>query len=114
MITKIKTNGELCHVDLTRTDLAKSLPSKQFLKLNDDQVITMCVLAGCDYSDGIKTMGVVKALNWVRKCTNLDKILRYLKYDKTFKKFLSEDLKLELNIAYNVFKYYIVYDPESE
>lgn len=54
------------------------------LKLNMDQFIDLCILCGCDYVDGIRGVGVVKALNLIRKHGDLEKIVDVLRKEKGF------------------------------
>lgn len=54
------------------------------LELSMDQFIDLCILCGCDYVDGIRGVGVVKALNLVRKHGDLEKIVETLRKEKGF------------------------------
>lgn len=54
------------------------------LKLNMDQFIDLCILCGCDYVDSIRGVGVVKALNLIRKHGDLEKTVEALRKEKGF------------------------------
>lgn len=54
------------------------------LDLSMVQFIDLCILCGCDYVDGIKGVGIVKALNLMRKHKSLDKIVPILRAEKGF------------------------------
>lgn len=54
------------------------------LDLSMDEFIDLCILCGCDYVDGIKGVGVVKALSLVRKHKDLAKIVDSLKSEKKY------------------------------
>lgn len=54
------------------------------LDLSMSQFVDLCILCGCDYVDGIKGVGVVKALNLIRKHKTLDKIVPILRGEKGF------------------------------
>lgn len=54
------------------------------LELSMGQFIDLCILCGCDYIDGIRGVGVVKALNLIRKHGDLEKIVETLRKEKGF------------------------------
>lgn len=54
------------------------------LNLSMAQFIDLCILCGCDYVDGIKGVGVVKALNLIRKHEDLEVIVEELRKEKAF------------------------------
>ncbi|PXF46786.1 Flap endonuclease 1 [Gracilariopsis chorda] len=56
----------------------------QDLDLTLPQFIDLCILCGCDYVDGIKGVGVVKALNLIRKHGDLQKVVDTLKKEKSY------------------------------
>ncbi|KAI0560688.1 XPG/Rad2 endonuclease [Gracilaria domingensis] len=56
----------------------------QDLDLPMSQFIDLCILCGCDYVDGVKGVGVVKALNLIRKHQDLHKIVDALKKEKAY------------------------------
>ncbi|CAN8074300.1 unnamed protein product [Agarophyton chilense] len=56
----------------------------QDLDLDMSQFIDLCILCGCDYVDGIKGVGVVKAINLIRKHQDLQKIVDALKNEKAY------------------------------
>lgn len=56
----------------------------QELDLDMSQFIDLCILCGCDYVDGIKGVGVVKALSLIRKYKGLGEIIGILRNDKAY------------------------------
>lgn len=54
------------------------------LDLDMPQFIDLCILCGCDYTDGIKGVGVVKALTLMRKHKDLQTIVDVLRTEKKY------------------------------
>lgn len=54
------------------------------LDLSMSQFIDLCILCGCDYVDGIRGVGVVKALNLMRKHDDLEKVVAALRNEKSY------------------------------
>lgn len=59
-------------------------PILEDLDLTMPQFIDLCILCGCDYIDGIKGVGIVKALSMIRKHKDLEKIVSTLRADKAY------------------------------
>lgn len=54
------------------------------LDLKMNEFVDLCILCGCDYVDGIKGVGVVKALSMIRQHKDLEKIVRELRASKKY------------------------------
>lgn len=61
-------------------DFRKNL---ELLEIDQFQLVDMVILIGCDYFPGIKGIGPKKALNLIKKCNSLEKVILHekLKYD---------------------------------
>lgn len=51
------------------------------LNMTMNEFVDLCILCGCDYIDGIKGVGVVKALTLIRKYKDLEKAVAELRGD---------------------------------
>lgn len=56
----------------------------QELDMTMSQFIDLCILCGCDYVDSVKGVGVVKALNLIRKHKDLEKAISFLRGEKAY------------------------------
>ena len=56
------------------------------------QFIDICILSGCDYSNGIKGIGVFKALKLINEHRNIEGVIKFLKETESR---LIEDMSLQ-------------------
>lgn len=54
------------------------------LELDMDKFVDLCILCGCDYVDGIKGVGVVKALSLIRQYGDLEEIVKELRFSTKY------------------------------
>ena len=65
--------------DIQQLDYAKALSG---MDITHDQFVDLCILMGCDYSDTIKGIGPVKALQLIKKHGCIEKLLEDLDKEK--------------------------------
>jgi len=97
---------------------ARKMPIKEIyldkalfeLNLTMDQFIDLCILLGCDYSANIRGIGPVRALELIKKYSNIETIIKTL--DK--KKYtVPEELVENLDEIRNLFRKPNVIDPKD-
>lgn len=112
LVTKLNYFGQAIEID---TSSFSKMPALHEFSLSD--LRAMVCLAGCDYTNGIKNIGLITALKLVKKYGNdLNYILNIIqesdKYDKLKTK--DKDLIGEFNSAIYSFKYQRVFCPETK
>lgn len=75
-------------------------------QLTYDQFISMCVAAGCDYLKNIKTIGIYKAKQLVKKDNFLDELQKH--------KFASANYREAFLQARSVFLHQLVYHIKAQ
>lgn len=50
------------------------------IDISYSQFIDICILAGCDYSKGIKGIGVFKSLSLIKDHENIEGVIHFLNY----------------------------------
>lgn len=80
LITKLNDNAECIEID--RKDFVKLNQGKFPLgKLNDDELISLVCLSGCDYTAGIPKVGLVTAMKYVIKNKSMENTLTAIRRD---------------------------------
>ncbi|EDO16778.1 hypothetical protein Kpol_526p31 [Vanderwaltozyma polyspora DSM 70294] len=110
LITKLNDFGEC--IEICKDDFNK-LPKKFPLhELSEEGIKTMVCLSGCDYTNGIPRIGLVKAIKLVHQYRNIDKILLSIRRDGKFQ--IPETFLQEYHKAVIAFEYQRVFCPISE
>ena len=66
-IYKLNDNGECQYIDLSDTQLQSPMKYLDwFIKMSWEQRIASCVLAGCDYVNSIKGIGIKRAISLIQ------------------------------------------------
>ena len=100
-------SGRASEIQLMR-DLARN-GTLDFKQWTHDMFVYMCILAGCDYCQGIPGIGIKTAHKLVRMNRTPKKILEALKLAGTFPK----EFEVDFFIAYRTFRYARIYSLES-
>lgn len=88
-----------------------------FRGLSDEMLLYVSILAGCDYVNNIRGIGIKKATSIVKKEKTVDNILRYLEQNKNyietclFINIFTCRYRTDFQKALNTFRYQIVFDP---
>ncbi|KAK3264994.1 hypothetical protein CYMTET_26297 [Cymbomonas tetramitiformis] len=92
-------------------DHVDELPTQRapFTNWDHSLFVGMCVLAGCDFLESVKNMGMKTAKMYVSKYRNLDRVLRMMKQDKKLK--VPNDYAENFKKAMATFHHARVYDP---
>lgn len=73
----------------------------------------MCIMAGCDYLEGLNGFGVKKAQQWIKKYRDdMQRIFNLLKADRNVG--FSDDYETRFKKADMTFKHQRVYDPRNQ
>ena len=83
-------------------------------KLDNDNFVFACVMAGCEYLQNIERVGLKVALKHFGKLQTFDKVIEYLQWQKTFKDRVSTEYKDKAIRVSKLFKYQTVYDMPSK
>lgn len=83
---------------VTVINLEKTLKA---MNIDMDQFITLCVLLGCDYCDGLTSIGPKTAYDLIKTHGSLDDVITFL---RTTKKSLNEEEVTDVTNAYQYFK----------
>ena len=94
VLFKLQMNGKVDAIEMEQV--------LRHLQLTQDQFISMCVIAGCDYLKNIKSIGIHKAKQFVKKENFLDELKKH--------KHAPANYKESFLRARNVFRHQLVYD----
>lgn len=84
---------------------------KSFLSFDQDTKLITCVLAGCDYVNSIKGIGIKKAIKLVQNESDFLKLLQNLRNDKLYADKIATDYEDKTINAINIFKYALTFNP---
>lgn len=89
---------------------AESFNSEKLKKLglNNDNLLIICILSGCDYLKNIKKIGLKTAIKLFKDYKNISNILYFLR-SKNYE--VPENYEEEFKRAILTFKHQVVYDP---
>lgn len=105
ILYKLENNGTV--KELLLSDLWNH-PNYNLKKWDQDKLITMCVLAGCDYLKSFKNIGLKTAYKYVSQYSELKQIISKLKREIGK---IPEDYEEQFMKAVNSFKYHQVFCP---
>lgn len=106
LVTKLNDRGECIEVNRSSFHKVRSVPIDTFTPL---QMRTMAALSGCDYTKGIPGIGVIKALQFVRKFQNMERILKAINLEGKYK--IPTAFEQEWLTANLAFQYQLVFNP---
>ncbi|CCE62195.1 hypothetical protein TPHA_0C00380 [Tetrapisispora phaffii CBS 4417] len=110
LITKLNDFGEC--IEICR-DNFNQVPKKfPIYELTDDQIRVMVCLSGCDYTDGILKIGLIRAIKLVRQHKTMDKII--LALQREGKSVIPKTFLMEYYKACLAFQYQRVYCPNQK
>ena len=110
LLTKLNDFGEC--IEIARDDFNK-LPRKfPLYELSNEQIITMVCLSGCDYTNGIAKIGLMKAVKLVQQHKTMEKIL--LSLQREGKLVVPVDFLKEYHQAMVAFRFQRVFCPISQ
>lgn len=109
MITKLNDSGECIEID--SNSFPTTIENEKFGigELTIDNLHTLVCLSGCDYSNGIFKIGLVKAFQLIKTFQTPDEIINFLQSCGRFK--VPETFQEEYRKANNAFKYQRIFDP---
>lgn len=81
LLTKLNDRAELVEIDKARFRLCREISLVDF---TPEQLRTMAIISGCDYSDGIPKIGIKLANRFVRKYKTAEKVLRGIRLDGSY------------------------------
>lgn len=81
LLTKLNDRAELVEIDKDRFRLCKEI---SLIDFTPEQLRTMAIISGCDYSDGIPKIGIKLANRFVRKYKTAEKVLRGIRLDGSY------------------------------
>ncbi|OWB70682.1 deoxyribonuclease activity protein [[Candida] boidinii] len=106
LITKLNDKGSC--IEIRKENFSK-ITSSSIGSLNDDQLRLMATISGCDYTKGIPGIGMVKAVNFVKKYQTYDRLIMGLNFEGKW--CIPADFEEEYNKAIIAFKHQIVFNP---
>lgn len=109
LITKLNDHGEC--LEICSDDYPKLSNKFPLGKLTPQEVITMVCLSGCDYTDGIPRIGLIKAIKLVQLHRTIEKVLLHLKREGKVK--IPESFLEEYELASFAFQYQRVFCPRA-
>lgn len=116
MILKLRVNGECDYIDLKSVD-RKNYKDNAFLYswLGYDRYdqIRACVMAGCDYLDNVRGIGIKKAIGFIDLVGSQDKIVEKLLSDKVFKDRVPDGYEKNVLKTVVLFLCARVYNPQT-
>uniref|UniRef100_A0A7S1KUX0 Exonuclease 1 n=1 Tax=Percolomonas cosmopolitus TaxID=63605 RepID=A0A7S1KUX0_9EUKA len=109
VLYKLKSNGSAEEFHRSRLMQASKL---NFHRFDQDKIITMCVLNGCDYLDSLPGIGIVTAHRFVSHYGNAATIFHHLRRQKGIR--VSKEYEEAFYRAFLTFKHQMVYDPRTK
>lgn len=106
LLTKLNEFGDCIEINRDNFKKCKNFP---FGLLNQDQLRMMACLSGCDYTNGISNIGIIKALKLVRRLSNMKRCLLNLRLEG--KNSIPKDFELEYEKANLSFQFQRVFNP---
>jgi 5'-3' exonuclease len=104
LLTKLNDRAELVEIDKARFRLCREI---SLIDFTPEQLRTMAIISGCDYSDGIPKIGIKLANRFVRKYKTAEKVLRGIRLDGSYT--VPTDFEVVLTRADLTFQYQRVY-----
>ncbi|CDK26816.1 unnamed protein product [Kuraishia capsulata CBS 1993] len=108
LITKLNDKGECVEVKRDNFSKCKATPINTF---TEEQMRTMAILSGCDYSKGISGIGVSKAFWLIKKYHTIERILLSLKMEGKYT--IPENFVSEYRRASLAFQYQLVFNVKT-
>lgn len=117
VILKMGLNGDCDYIDLgaVQREQFREVAPYLYSWLGFDRTgrIQACVMAGCDYLDNVRNIGLKKAIKLVGELGDVDKIVGRLQSEKSFKDKIPEDYALNLKRTVALFLCAKVFDGRS-
>ncbi|GME66787.1 unnamed protein product [[Candida] boidinii] len=106
LITKLNDKGSC--IEIRKENFSK-ITSSSIGSLNEDQLRLMATISGCDYTKGIPGIGMVKAVNFVKKYQTYERLIMGLNFEGKW--CIPANFEEEYNKAIIAFKHQIVFNP---
>lgn len=117
LILKLNVNGECDYLDLraVEPEAYKESPSLyKWLRFDRYDRIRACVMAGCDYLENIRGIGLKTAISLIDELKDQAKIIEKLRSNKTTKDRVPEDYLRSVEKTMMIFLCAKVYNPNSK
>lgn len=109
MITKLSDTGNCFEID--SSNFPTTIDNEKFGigELTIDDIRNLVCLSGCDYSNGIFKIGLLKAFQLIKTFASTEEIINFLQSSGKFE--VPVTFQEEYNNASNAFKYQRIFDP---
>lgn len=108
LITKLKENGSCIEI---RRDNLKNCKGSHINSFNDDQLLLMATISGCDYTKGIPGIGIQRAIQLTKTYRTIDRVLMSIRVEG---KNVPTDFEDEFKRARIAFRHQIVFNPINQ
>lgn len=108
LITKLKETGSCIEI---RRDNLKNCKGSHISSFNDEQLLLMATISGCDYTKGIPGIGIQKAIQLIKTYKTIDRILMSIRVEG---KSIPIDFENEFKRAKIAFRHQVVFNPIDE
>ncbi|GMM27595.1 Rad2 family nuclease [Martiniozyma asiatica (nom. inval.)] len=105
LLTKLKDDGTM--IEIKRENF-KRIHNSKICLFNDDQLLLMAALSGCDYTKGIPGYGIKKAITLVHNYPTYERALMAIRVDG---KVIPTSFEEEYKMAKIAFRHQIVFNP---
>ncbi|ODV85369.1 hypothetical protein CANARDRAFT_28166 [[Candida] arabinofermentans NRRL YB-2248] len=106
LITKLNDKGECIEV---KRENFKNVKSNAIGAFNDEQMRLMAAISGCDYTKGINGVGVLKAIQFIKRFMTYQRVMMGIKFEGKLS--IPTTFDEEFKKATIAFKHQIVFNP---
>ena len=113
VMLKLGQDGECSYVDLQKwsPDEADNIYLREFLKMSPEGRVEAAILAGSDYNNSIKGIGIKKAIRNLSEHKDMNSVIKALRQKKTFIDRVPEDYENVTLSSKLIFTFATVFNP---